>query len=274
MGTLSPTRTDFPPQRVIEERTYLFRIERIEEVDNKFEPGKKQLRWMYRCAEEGFEDIVFFKFTGMGTAQYKDQKTGQVKKPNARLALEAAEGRALREDELEEVDTALLHGRYVMGLVGMDQEGTEPRNKLYLTRAVPAGTPLPEQPDMRGQGGGPGSGNAGKVIKHPAFHSPTKPTPQQALAEAEREQEIAGELGYREPTEEELGTLHTRRKAALEALEQFAWWSEDDLPRHREQNIHGRPVSRFGNLAPSVQLYEVETLEMWASGKVKPDAVF
>ena len=302
MPVLDTKPRDTEPRTIIPTADYMARVGKIYDEPNNFpgQEGKTQLVWPFIVAKpwpmslqiEGFEMISLRGWTGTYIGLYTDQVTNQLKKTKGRIWTEAAEGRELLDDE--QIDTDTLYGRWVIVSIQADYSNPDkPKNKILSLRALPTTAKIPaelltqvaefeaEQERKysgKGNAGGQahdnGNGGGKGPYQHPAAYASSKPTPAQALQEAEKEREIAKDLDFREPTQEELVGLVGRRKKALEALEKFDWWSEDDLPKHREQNIHGRPVSRFGNLAPKVQLYEVEMLEMWASGKEKPDAIF
>jgi hypothetical protein len=185
-----------------------------------------------------------------------------------RLRAAALMGRPIKDNEfLEGGDYEELINRRCRGAIAIepDKKGT-PRNVIkafYPSKLPQDGAPAAAPAASNGR------------VPHPATYS-GRMTPQQALDEAERERQLSYDDPFddslRDPTEEEIRQMAVRRSKAIEALKTKKWYSQDMLNvqgGYREQ-MHGRPVSRFANLTPARQLYEVESLEAAAASSEAP----
>jgi hypothetical protein len=158
-----------------------------------------------------------------------------------------------------------LIGRRARGAIGIkkDKKGIDRNviNGFYYSK--------------RGQDPAPAPSASNGKLPHPATYS-GRMTPEQALDEAERERQLSYDDPFddslREPTEQEIRQMALRRTNAIDALKKTKWYEHDKLntPGGYREQMHGRPMSRFPNLTPARQLYEVESLEAAAASSEVP----
>ena len=246
LTTIDEEKTQYA---LVEPETYEMVLRELEEKQGQFGP---YWSWKWEIDEDGLQGRFVWDISNNNVHPAKANEDGSPRKRATALM-----GRPLADSEFRTpVEYEDLIGRRARGAIGIkkDKKGVD-RNVIdgfYYSKRGQDPAPAP-------------SGGNGKV-QHPASYS-GKPTPKQALEAAEHERQLSHDdpvdAALPVPTREEMGKLSWRRSEALDTLRERPWWKEDRFEGAGgyRATIHGRPVSKFGNLTPARQKYEVESLE-------------